>query len=80
MEIPFPRRVLRSLNGTVVAVEPHMKRIPAYDSPSLPTMTLAEMRSHAKAAGGTIMQQDDSMFPPFVLTKYNEKGEVVSVS
>tara|TARA_B100000614_G_C14562911_1_gene497824 strand:+ start:2807 stop:3055 length:249 start_codon:yes stop_codon:yes gene_type:complete len=80
-EIAYPRRTLQSLSPfrEIIAVEPHMTAIPAYSDK--PTMTLDEMRTHAKKnGGGTIMQQDDSMLPPFVLTKYDAEGNVASVS
>jgi len=79
-EIAYPRRTLLTLDArrTVVAVEPHMTKIPAYAMKL--DMTLAEMRAWAKENGGVIMQQDDGMLPPFVLHKYNEQGEPVSVS
>lgn len=79
-QIAFPRRTLLSLDAvrTVIAVEPHMTKIPAYAMKL--DMTLDEMRQWAKKNGGIIMQQDDSMLPPFVLTKYDADGNVVSVS
>lgn len=76
-EVNFPRRTLRNSYG-IIAVEPHMKDIPAYEDTE--TMTLNEMREYAKKNGGTIMQQDDAWLPPFVLIKYNESGEIVNVS